>query len=80
LLAEGSLPTSAEGDETDETATSAATPFGFLAYSGTETPDATGADYCLRFEARDLLPGLASGALLFFIINFFDKNLKVKKM
>jgi hypothetical protein len=46
------LATSAGGDETDETAASATTPFGFLAFSGKETPDAKGADCCLRFEAR----------------------------
>jgi len=48
-LAEGSL---AGGDDTDETAASATTPFGFLAFSGTERPDAKGADCCLRFGAR----------------------------
>jgi hypothetical protein len=51
LLAEVSLPTSAGGDETDERPVSAATPFGFLAFSGTEMPDAIGADCCLRFVA-----------------------------
>jgi hypothetical protein len=75
LLAEVSLPTSAGGDETDEIAVSAANPFGFLAFSGTETPEATGADCCLHFEARELSPGLASAALLFFVI-FFSKNFK----
>jgi hypothetical protein len=44
MLGEAPLATSAEGDKTDETAASAATPFGFLAFSGTETPDAKGAD------------------------------------
>jgi len=44
LLAEVPLATSAGGDETDEIAVSAATPFGFLAFSGTEMPDAKGAD------------------------------------
>jgi hypothetical protein len=73
------LATSAGGDETDKIAVSAATPFGFLAFCGTEMPDATGADCCLRFEARDLSPGLAS-LLLFFFVIFFEKNLKVKKM
>jgi hypothetical protein len=55
-----------------------ATPFGFLAFSGTEMPDATGAYCCLHFEARELSPGLASAALLFFVI-FFFKKLKTKK-
>jgi hypothetical protein len=52
LLAEVPLATSAGGDETDEIAVSAATPFGFLAFSRAETLDATGADCCLRFEAQ----------------------------
>jgi hypothetical protein len=66
------LATSAGGDETDETVASADTPFGFLAFSGTETPDAKGADCCLRFEARGLSPGKVSDALFFFVI-FLEK-------
>ena len=44
LLAEVPLATSAGGDKTDEIAISAATLFGFLAFSRTETPDGKGAN------------------------------------
>jgi hypothetical protein len=49
----------------------------FFAISMVEKTDAKGADCCVCFEARDLLPRLASSALYFFPIfglKKFEKN------